>query len=121
MNIQMTDEDLELVPTEDAVCFCEETGLPTNYPVIHDFDGRVCDFGDMQGNGCFKIISISKPPTVKMNGVATLTIMKDWAEFDITDDWGTHHYLYIRKTESDVIFKAILSYKEVYNIVPVLK
>ncbi len=116
----MDDDDLELLSAEDIIAFVTVTNsiYVNSYPLINKFDGKVCDFGFPEGGGWMTSIPFSKR---KGKGAATLTIMKDWVEFDITDDWGAHHYLYIRKTESDVIFKAILSYKEVYNIVPVLK
>ena len=96
------------------------------YPIIKEFDGVCCDFEFPEGGGYFTTIPLSKkePLTSALatrRKSVTITIMSGWVEYQIVDDWGNDYYLYIRSSESEIIFKSILSYKEKYGIIALLK
>ncbi len=117
MNMQMEQDALDEVCEDHVVVFWEELYFANSYPLINKFDGKVCDFQFPEGGGNYRVLPIS---TGKHKAV-TITLMDGWVEYKITDDWNKKHYLYIRSSESEVIFKSVLSYKEKYGIIPVLK
>ena len=119
--IKITQDELDVVPQEDIVVFAElDTPKHTylrSYPLINEFDGVDCEFGFPEGGGWGTVIPFS---TGKYIGVV-ITILEGWVEYQITDDRNKKHYLYIRSSESKVIFESLLSYKNNYGIIPTLK
>jgi len=128
--VKLEQDDLDVVVAEHIIVFAEKyepkhTYLKS-YPIIKEFDGVCCDFEFTEGGGYFTTIPLSKkePLTSALDTrrkSATMTIMSGWAEYQIVDYWGNDYYLYIRSSESEIIFKSILSYKEKYGIIALLK
>ena len=111
---------LDLMPEGAKVVFFEQGAYRVHmkaYPIIKEFDGVCCDFEFPEGGGWCTYIPIS---TGDQKAVA-ITIMEGWVQYEITDDHSKVHYLYIRTSESEIIFKSILAYKEQYGIIALLK
>ena len=125
--IQITQDTLNTIPEGAVVAFFTQGGHRVHsnvYPIIDRFDGKLCDFSFPSGGGYFTAIPISEEDSkFDYRGLkaATLTIMDGWVEYEITDDWGNNHYLYIRSSQSELILKSIRSYKNNYGIVATLK
>tara|TARA_R110000851_G_scaffold89106_1_gene194378 strand:+ start:576 stop:965 length:390 start_codon:yes stop_codon:yes gene_type:complete len=128
--VKLGQDDLDVVVAGHIVVFAEKyepkhTFLKS-YPIIKEFDGVCCDFEFPEGGGHFTTIPLSKKATLALiidtrRKSVTITIMRGWVEYQIVDDWGNDYYLYIRTSESEIILKSILSYKEKYGIIALLK
>ena len=132
--IKLEQEELDVMDEGAIVAFAEISAAKQSYfkkdivssPIIREFDGVVCDFEFPEGGGYFTKIPLSKKDSLASDldtrrKSVTITIMRGWVEYEITDDWGSNHYLYIRTSESEIIFKSILAYKEQYGIIALLK
>tara|TARA_R110000851_G_scaffold109452_1_gene231785 strand:+ start:731 stop:1099 length:369 start_codon:yes stop_codon:yes gene_type:complete len=121
--VKVEQTTLNLIPEGTKVVFFEQGEhrvYMEAYPIIKCFDGVVCNFQFLEGGSWFTTIPISTG-SLSSKKAATLTIMNNWVEYKITDDCGSIGYLYIRTSETDIIFKSIIAYKEVYGIIALLK
>jgi hypothetical protein len=121
--IKILQEELDCVQEGRIVVVAESYKPKINYlksyPLIKEFDGRICSFYFTEGGGLLREIQLSEEDN--KNKAVTVTLMDDWVEYEITDDLGKKHFIYIRSSESELILESIKTYKNKYGIVATLK
>ena len=121
--IKLSKEDLANIQKGHIAVIAESNklGITTlkGYPLIKEFDGKTCSFRFPEGGGILREVQLSEEDN--KNKAATITLMGDWVEYEITDNLGKDNYVYINSSESELILESIKTYKDKYGIVAVLK
>ena len=121
--IKLSKEDLANIQKGRIAVIAESNklGVTTlkSYPLIKEFDGKTCSFRFPEGGGILREVQLSEEDN--KNKAATITIIDDWVEYEITDNLGKDNYVYINSSESELILESIKTYKDKYGIVVVLK